>query len=377
MQSRIHTIFLSLLKAGLWECEVSDIRLFPLENQQWKDLFALAQAQTVEGLIFDGILSLPEIYWPSVDIRMKWLVRLDAIERQNATINALSAKLSAAFEQLNISVQLLKGTAVGQYYAKPHQRVSGDIDLYFENKQDFALANQAISAKGISLCPGAQGSRSYAVGHCAIEHHIQLLDINNPLVQKYVQKLALEQGPKKVYVPLDKGYIYTVSPLMTHVQLTAHILKHYLGFGIGLRQFCDLARFTHAMANQIDAIQLKAVYKNLGISAWMDLLSGFMVDHLGLDAQQLPYLPQKNYSSNWLLADVLSNGNFGFYQGSVALQSKGKSSGKKSIATFLTRAFPHIYRSARFAPGEALAYPFHKTYSFFAQNSRYAYSSKS
>jgi hypothetical protein len=46
------------------------------------------------------------------------------------------------------------------------------------------------------------------------------------------------------------------------LQVNAHILKHLLSFGIGIRQLCDAARLYKTYHNQVDGNVLKAFIQN-------------------------------------------------------------------------------------------------------------------
>ena len=62
---KIHAALLVLLRAGLWEREVEDSSCFPLTEAEWKQVYLLSRQQTVTGIVFQGVQSLPEELLPS------------------------------------------------------------------------------------------------------------------------------------------------------------------------------------------------------------------------------------------------------------------------------------------------------------------------
>ena len=60
LKDRAFSALLELLRAGLWEREVEDLSLFPLDEKQWRELYKISHAQTVTGIVYRGISYLPE-----------------------------------------------------------------------------------------------------------------------------------------------------------------------------------------------------------------------------------------------------------------------------------------------------------------------------
>lgn len=312
MDSKVQKAFMSLLKMGLWNSTIDVFDIFIMSYSEWSELYQIAIAQTVEGLIFDAVAKLPSQYLPPKEIVLKWIVRVDAIERENVKQKRVIVEILNLLKSHNIDSTLLKGHSLAVYYIKPLLRLSGDVDLYFDNINAFKRANQLIKQQGIDIKVGALRSTFYDWQGCEIEHHSKWIDIVNPFCKNYLQKLEREEEKNKISTIMNEKNIDSLSLLMTHLQVNTHILKHFLGFGIGLRQFCDVARLYFSTSKSLNGEQLKSIYKKLGIYRWMELTHSFLVDQLGLNSEFLPYQIQQHEDSKWLLADIISVGNFGF-----------------------------------------------------------------
>lgn len=347
MDQRVEKAFVSLLQTGLWGATVDVFEIFALSYSEWFSLYRLAKDQTVEGLVFDAIIRLPGQYQAPKELMLKWLVRVDAIERENIKKNKITLEISTFLKTHHIDAILLKGSSLAVYYTKPLLRLSGDVDLYFEDPDIFNRANQLIKQRGVYIGAGALSSTFYKWKGCEIEHHSKLTDIVNPLCESYLRKLEKQETNNKISINLNEEGIRTPSLLMTHIQVNAHILKHFMGFGIGLRQFCDVARLYYHTSKSLNGEELKLIYKKLGICRWMELIHCFLVDQLGLDAEFLPYQIQWHEDSQWLMTDVLTVGNFGF---------QGHQKKNKLYPAVLSR----LIKAQKYAPYEAFWFPISK-----------------
>lgn len=359
-ECKVQRAFISLLKIGLWNSVIDTFDIFILSSSEWLVLYQVAIAQTVEGLVFDAITKLPGQYQPPKMLALKWAVRIDAVERENLKKEKIIAEIAGLLKAHHIDVTLLKGSSLAVHYAKPLLRLSGDVDFYFENSDAFKKANQLIKQKGIKIKYGALNSTYYSWKGCEIEHHSKLIDIVNPFQKRYLKKMERQEADRKTPVILDGMKINSPSVLMTHIQVNAHILKHFLGFGIGLRQFCDVARLYFNTSHSLECDQLKFAYKKLGIYNWMELTHSFLVHQLGLNPEFLPYQIQQCEDNQWLMNDVLNAGNFGFYSGQFSSAPQTHQERKHTMTWGL---FPRFLKAQRYAHSEALWFPFSRIWS--------------
>ena len=249
MKDRNWDMFMAVLRAGLWE---QDLTLGQVpEAAAWDAMRNLARQQAVGGLFYRGITHLPEHQLPPAGIRLQLMADADSIQRSHARVQRVQEKLSVRFEQASVPYIIQKGSEAGKYYPYPELRESGDIDLYcpfFEGAK--ALFPDAEAAPDGSLCFVRDG--------VSVELHPNYYD------------LSREQGllPE---VP---------SPIAERLMMSAHILKHAVGAGIGLKQLCDMAR---ALNSPHDHNALQKAVHQAGIGRWYRLLCSFLVDDLGLE----------------------------------------------------------------------------------------------
>ncbi len=281
-----------------------------LDAEGWRTLKRLAGQQTVSGVIFTGASSLPDDLMPPEDIMLQWVVQVEAIEQHGRKIASSQQSLLALFAERGLHPVVQKGSTAAAFYSSPWLRESGDIDLYFAGDWDEAL--KVLEETGVTFQKESDGSVSYLWQGTLVEHHPFLLDVCNPLKHKVVKEMESEYG--------------AASPLMTLLLLSSHILKHCLGRGVGLRQFCDFTMAWRALAPAIPAGDFEEACSKLGLSVWNKLLQAFVNEYLGVHQSGLAHGSgglseegQKPYSCNarmkkdlrHLLALVLEGGNFG------------------------------------------------------------------
>ena len=140
------------------------------------------------------------------------------------------------------------------------------------------------------------------------------------------------------------------SPLPDLLLLNAHLLKHIMGHGVGLRQFCDMARAYHALHGSYSPVELEAAYRRTGLLRWSAQLHTFLTEHLGLPRDVLPYAGTDARTSPRLLHIVLEGGNFGQYGKTRAKASRA--GWERKLHTFLS-FWRHRDFSGAYARGEA------------------------
>lgn len=356
--TKVQRAFLEALKPGLWDTPLDHTLFEGLDRHDWISVFRLSFNQTVEGMIADSIRSLPDSLMPPQDLLLKWIVRLQRIEQKNDQMNLVIRQIFDILNTNNIEAILQKGHGLSLYYEKPNQRVCGDIDVYFLTREHYDRANELMSSAGENFSIDPAFSSSYIFSEMEIEHHQRLVQLRNPLVNSAIRSLHAAEDRKALSVNLAGKDIPIPSPLLNIIQVNAHILKHQVTYGIGLRQLCDSARLYHTFSGQIDGEELKSWYKKLGMLNWTYTFHEVLVDLLGLDRSKLPFEPKTKPEFRWMSEEIMRSGNFGFHD--PAHPDYKKPRGRVNRAERLSKNF---MRYVRLAPMEAISFPFFQFYS--------------
>ena len=316
-------IFFALLRAGLWE---RDLRLDAvLAGADWQALLETARRQAVLGLLYRGIAHLPEDQMPPADLRLQLLADVDRIERRNKQMEEKQQVLLGHFRDAGLHPLVQKGTEAGKYYACPMLRESGDIDLYFP-PGEFDRAKDLPPQ--VRTAP--DGSCVFTFRDVTVELHGRYFDIHRP-------ESVLPEVPS-LYAEL--------------LMLSAHILKHAIGAGVGCKQLCDMALALARTDGQYDKETFRAYLEHAGLLRWQRILCSLLVADLGLDpACCLPDFSPCDPAP--LRRIVLEGGAFGLYNPAreKAVRS-GKSARKLQSASAFLKRLPF---SLRVAPRETFA----------------------
>lgn len=116
------------------------------------------------------------------------------------------------------------------------------------------------------------------------------------------------------------------------MMLNAHIMKHAMGWGVGLRQLCDMARACRVLEKEVDSEKVCEIYRRAGIRKWSNLLYAFLKEQLGL-ADEFIYCKSVGYNSIPLCEIVWRGGNFGWHSEERVCSSQKK--WKRKLQTFL------------------------------------------
>ena len=350
---KIQGAFFALIRAGLWNRELDDTTCFPLSETEWKDVWNQAVRQSVRGILYQGISLLPEEWVPSEQLMMYWMVDIERIESRNRKMNQALSELQQQLHVQNIHPLVLKGQGIAQFYAHPLLRECGDIDLYFSHPEEEQHAIDWVRKQGGKVVTEADGAHAYRFRGIEIEHHVRALDLFSHQIQGYLIQLMRKQGTVPMDVDATENLsIEVLSPLVNLLSLNAHILKHIMGHGIGLRQFCDLARAYHALQNEYDGEALRTCYERCGILRWSQLLHAFLVRQLGLPKSELPYREERFPATAELLDRIVNDGNFGHYAQGRDIQTRKVWKRKLNTSLSFVR---HCSFSFRYAPHEAIA----------------------
>ena len=138
--------FFELVKVGLFPVHGEGVMIHDtlFKDVGWEKVYQLAQEQSVQGLVLQGIDAV-QGSWLKVHgtslvpkvLLLQWIGEVQMIEQRNKEMNAFVAELIEILRKNDIYALLVKGQGMAQCYEKPLWRSSGDIDLFlsYDNYQ--------------------------------------------------------------------------------------------------------------------------------------------------------------------------------------------------------------------------------------------------
>ncbi len=347
---------MSLTKAALWSSEPST-EGFPLDQNEWVQLYFMSRKQTVEGIIYDVICQLPEDMLPPEDILIQWMKEVQMIEAKHQLHVRTLAWLTGRLEnETSLKPIILKGLPLASLYPIPSHRISGDIDIFYGSEADCSRANSQVESWGFPVSHSIYGECAFIIGEVPIEHHSLVSISHVPWRNKSLKSWAehessLPTGTMAVDVAGMKTRV--LSPLLDMVQLASHSLKHALNEGIGLRQMCDMALYVEKYHDKMEPQELRKTLKRFGLKRWTDICLAYCTVYLGLPKTCLPYNP--HYSKKQLNAmhkEIMLSGNFGMLDERNTVKSPSGSTQEQTAKRILR----NIWRYITLSPMEAISW---------------------
>lgn len=314
--------FFELVKAGLFPLHGEGIMVHDslFKDVDWEKVFQLAQEQSVQGLLLQGIEELKakgiELSVPKV-LLLQWIGEVQVIEQRNKEMNTFVADLIEKLWKNDIYTLLVKGQGIAQCYEKPLWRAAGDVDLYL-SKDNYEKAK-------VVLIPLAQ--------------HVEVEDKNKLHLGMTIEGWIVElHGTMHTYISRrinkvndevhrdlffngnirswnDNGVqVFLPSANNDAIIVFNHFINHFYGEGVGLRQICDWCRLLWTYKDSLNHKVLKHRICKAGLMTEWKAFAAFAVDYLGMPVKAIPFYEDKlslNRKAEKICKLVIETGNFG------------------------------------------------------------------
>lgn len=311
-------LFLELLRSGLYG-KPADCRLFlNCSDNDWLQLYQTAVKQTVLGVVWDGVLTLPTEQQPPREIIYRWLKSVLDIEKTNSRINAVLAEVLKSADELGVKVVLLKGQGTARYYKLPSHRQVGDIDLFSGSAYQVIQDNWSNSYY-ISLKHEDKKHSAWIYKGVVIENHYLPTFYFHKPYRTYFNRITEEWFTKSIPSCVIDNHNVPIPPVWYEaVYGISHFYSHLLSGGIGLRQLCDWAMIINSGLSLEDRQRISEAIKSLGLKKVAASMAYICVHYLGVPSGDVSFLINEQKSlekiSNVILNDIFRGGNFGNYE---------------------------------------------------------------
>lgn len=342
----------------LYGCAVSGS--MPKENKHNKEddynleeLFKIAKQHEVWAIFFLAVKKLynekriPQKYAGTFPVLNKKFISEIAFNMKK-TDGAY--KLCDILEKNGIECCVLKGDSAAIYYDVPESRISSDIDILINEKDE----NKAMEILSNSGCEVLKREKK--------DHHFQaiydgkyIMEVHITLYGKTTQEIILQNkvsySDRFETFKLKNGRtLKTLSLYDNLVFLTAHFIKHFMFSGVGIRQISDLLMFADKNKENIDFEKYFNLLKEINFFKLISVVFKIGNDYFNTN---LPVECELNDDiTALLLDDIFSGGVFGGGKArgenfSRYLAKKMSSSAGKYSVPLIKKIFPS-YSQMRF-----------------------------
>lgn len=305
--------FINLLKSVLHKTKSPSIP----DGVSMDAVFHLAKEHYLETMFFAGIQSLESSIDPQMFNHWKKLMIqhyvIDILQKEE-----LKA-ITDLFETSNISHIPLKGFLLKDLYPETSMRQMSDLDILIRT-EDRKNVRQLMESLGYETKQFDIGGQDvyFKAPAINVEIHHRLFSKSLPVYDQYFQNTY-----QKILHQPSEHYQKNPGDAVSFGYVIAHLAKHYLGFGTGVRSVLDIYLFLHQkpdlayseeFLNILNNIQLGDFYQHLSNLAeiWFgDADATPLYEQMGAYIMQAGiYGHRKNYDMNAISKDLKTNTTF-------------------------------------------------------------------
>lgn len=278
-----------------------------VENFDEDKVFQYAQEQSVLPLVCSAL---------NAD-KYKRLI-LGAVSKNITDLSYVRSILDEMSEN-NIEYAILKGESIANIYKVPELRISGDIDILVDEK-DEANALEIFSKHGYTYTKRPEWGNETALYHQSmkiVEIHVALYD------QTRKDLFFGDAGNiRDTYMKIttnNLGEINILSPNDGIMFLYLHFVKHFLSSGAGIRQLLDVVIYSKYYKDKIDwdgfFNRLESIHY---LQLYVYILSA-AVKYMGFTKEELPDINYDFDRADKLVEDLQHSGIFGCNEAELAV----------------------------------------------------------
>jgi len=297
----------NLICYRLLRLSIGLMQAFPIDMDAdgWLRLYQTAERQSLLGICYKGVCLLPEGSKPPMEIAMLWASDAETIRGLNELLYQEAARLTRVFAEKGRKTAILKGQANARLYPDKYARQPGDIDIWVEGGKDSVLAllpnHPKVAYHHVHLPANEQG--------VTVEVHFRPSSGNfNPMTNRRLQRWLEREILSASMV--EEGFCVPSISFALVMQL-AHIQRHFLAAGLGLRHICDYYWLLQNSTVE-DRRVVAGLLKEFGLWHAAGALMWVLREVLLLDERLLLCQPD-SYRGEWMLREIMAGGNFGWY----------------------------------------------------------------
>ena len=318
MIKKSQEMFLQAIKASLNNVSVDWTE--NLEQQEWAELFYMAEQHHVLPMFFEAVYNSPAAKQMDPQLFL-------GIKRKTVQMVTLQTMKTSEFLQLyqalkgaGVTACVVKGIICRALYPKPDYRMSGDEDLLISPEQ-FDLCHSALTDFGMQPSdPGKDIFADYEISYkkpgspIYIELHKSLFPPDSEAygeLGRYFEN-AMDS---LIEISIQGCDISTLEPTDHLFYLICHAFKHFLHSGFGIRQVCDIALFANRYGESIDWGRVLTGCREIHAELFAAAIFRIGEKYLGV-VQEKTWYPQEwqkiQINEVPMLVDLLDSGIYGY-----------------------------------------------------------------
>lgn len=326
-------IFFHLLRTALWQRE-PDATPFQSEDWQWRNILIALDNHALLALAADAIMTINDMLPSAKQLNpmqsMNLMQHCASVAQTHYDLNAAVIKSFAQLQQAGCTPILLKGQGLATLYPIKNTRSCGDLDIYV-GRTDYEKAKFLFNAQCTpeEIAAVDEDCHQYHIKHAGITYELHPIAGLSAVASKQKTYERWSENYLKLENCETVNIVTTDSGISTNVNSTAipvpnlqfnlvyvfdHLCRHLRFEGVGIRQFVDLAilisQIKKVSSKDFDLNTLKRDLKGLGLYRAWCVFGAFMVDYLGVSAEEYPLYQKEAKLPDHILNLIIDGGTF-------------------------------------------------------------------
>ena len=355
--------------------------------EEWRELYLLAQKQTLVGIAFRGVEQLPEAQRPPKALLMQWMMATERIKAMNADMDRKAVAVAETFRSEGFPGVVLKGQGVARLYrggriensklkienSHPNAqhstlnaqlsnyRTPGDIDIWLHGEREEILR---YVRHHVPDCKPVYHHVDFPViNGLDIEVHFTPSWMNSPVTNRRLQRWFEGLRDKGEGTEVKGQQLPVPSLAFNRVYILVHIYRHLFHEGIGLRQLLDYYFVLCQGFTEEERAETMCTLRSLKMERFAAAVMWVLQEVYGMDDRYLLTVPDER-EGRFLLSEIMLAGNFGHYDERMQ-HERGESALHWGL-----RKVKRNFRFVRSYPSEVLWSPLFKLWHWVWRKSR-------
>lgn len=293
----------------------------------WEPVEALAERQGLLGVVYDGVLRHTEITESTeilpLMVKLRWMGKvMQGYEQRYALYRKAVADLGAWYYAHGYRMMVLKGLACGENWPKPEHRPYGDIDIFLFGKQSEADALMVQEYKVVGRVDGIPQGFKVDNSH----HHHTVFQWQGFTVENHYDFVNVHvHRSSRELEGIFKGLAHTEDAFLGHTDstdntdiclppanlhalfLVRHMVSHFSGASMSLRQVLDWGFFVRAHHEEVDWKWLVGVLEKYHMKEFFDCVNAICVEDLGFHPSEFKGLRVQEVQGSEMKQRVLND----------------------------------------------------------------------
>lgn len=292
------------------------LALDEFKDVDWEKVLKLSVRQSVVGVAYDAIESLPVELRPKRPTLLRWVGYVARMEGAYENYKETIFSLADFYTENGYKMMLLKGYGLSSCYPVPERRPTGDIDIFlvregatppFGQKDVWKEADRVLRDKlGIKVDNTHHHHSVFVYKRYSVENHFDFINVYDHKSSRKFEKLIKKMAAEGYKVHPECPNLYLPNDDFNALFLLKHCSGHFASTEINLRQVLDWLLFIRTHHDAIDWKRLYASLQEFGLVRFANILSAIGVSYLGMSSDEFYAVEKDEALVLRVLKDIMS-----------------------------------------------------------------------